>query len=456
MSRSQLLEIEPLRNLKLRHLWALGVGAVIGDGIFLLIGEGIAVAGPSAIFAYLIAGLFQFFLMIALAELAIGMPNAGGMSVWVERFMGKWWGFLSGFAFAFGWVIGGGGVSLALGTITTWYFPSLNSDVWIPVFGIIFVTIFAILNILGTAIAARTQLYLVLVLTLGMALFAVIGLKDVNLSHFSEWFPHGSTGFLSAIPMGTYAYLGAVSIVTAGSEVVDRRDLPRALILSSITFIVIYSAAQFVLQGIIPWQEVTLDSSPFTDAANVVFGYAGAFIINFIAWLAAATCIIMGTFYTASRIFFAQARRGYLPKFFGYLHPKTRTPVHGIVFIWAVSVIFILIGAVNPNLVYVEFSLQLTLAWIVSWTLAVIAAMLYRKHAKEEVMALPWKQWAYPLFPILGLFGIGVVFYGTFLGTPMTLVRGLIWIVALFIFYKLYSVKHIVDEEFEFQEEKTN
>lgn len=452
MSKSQLLEIEPLRNLKLRHLWALGVGAVIGDGIFLLIGEGIAVAGPSAIFSYIIAGLFQFFLMIALAELAIGMPNAGGMSVWVERFMGKWWGFLSGFAFALGWVFAGGGVSMALGTITSWYFPQLTSGIWTTIFAIIFVTIFAILNILGTAIAARTQLYLVIVLTVGMSLFAVFGLKDVNLSHFDNWFPHGTTGFLSAIPMGTYAYLGAISIVTAGSEVVDRRDLPKALILSSITFIVIYSFAQFVLQGIIPWQDVTLESSAFTDAANIVFGYAGAFIINFIAWIAAATSIIMGTFYTASRIFYAQARRGYLPKFFGYLHPKTRTPVHGIVFIWACSVIFILIGAINPNLIYVEFSLQLTLAWVVSWTLAVIAGILYRKNAKDEVMALPWKQWAYPLFPILGLFGMVIVFYGTFLNTPMTLVRGLIWIVALFIFYKLYSEKRIIDDKEEYKQ----
>lgn len=336
---------------------------------------------------------------------------------------------------------------MALGTITSWYFPQLTSGIWTTIFAIIFVTAFAVLNILGTAIAARTQLYLVLILTVGMSLFAIFGLKDVNTANFSEWFPHGTSGFLSAIPMGTYAYLGAISLVTAGSETIDRRDLPRALIWSSITFILIYSAAQLVLQGIIPWQEVTMDSSPFTEAANVVFGYAGAFIINFVAWIAAATCIIMGTFYTASRIFYAQARRGYLPEFFGYLDPKTRTPVYGILFIWAVSVIFIIIGAFSPDLIYVEFSLQLTLAWVVSWTLAVIAAILYRKHAKEEVMALPWKQWFYPLFPILGLIGIVIVFYGTFLNTPMTLVRGLIWMIALFIFYKLYSEKRIVEEK---------
>lgn len=458
MAKSELLEIEPLRNLKFRHLWALGVGAVIGDGIFLLIGEGIAVAGPSAILAYAIAGLFQFFLMIALAEIAIGMPSAGGMSEWVERFMGKWWGFLSGFAFAAGWVIGGGGISMALGTITTWYFPQLSGALWTTIFAIIFVSLFALLNILGTSIAARTQLYLVLILTVGMSLFAIIGLKDVNMSHFSDWFPHGSSGFFSAIPMGTYAYLGAISIVTAGSETVNPRDLPKALIWASITFIVVYSVAQFVLQGIIPWHEVTMDSSPFTEAANVVFGYAGAFIINFVAWLAAATCILMGTFYSASRIFYAQARRGYLPAFFGYLHPKTRTPVYGIVFIWVCSVIFILIGAFNPDLIYVEFTLQLTLAWVVSWTLAVIAAMLYRKHAPEEIAQLPWKQWAYPIFPILGLIGIGIVFYGTFLGTPMTLVRGLIWMVALFIFYKIYTKngERVAKQEFETYKKTAN
>src|SRR5699024_10617166 len=113
---------------------------------------------------------------------------------------------------------------------------------------------------------------------------------------------------------------------------------------SSITFIVIYSAAQIVLQGIIPWEEVTMDGSPFTEAAGTVFGYVGAFFINIVAWLAAATCILMGTFYSASRIFYSQARRGYLPKFFGYLHPKTRAPVYGVIFIWACSVVFIIIG----------------------------------------------------------------------------------------------------------------
>ncbi|MDQ6600559.1 APC family permease [Bacillus salipaludis] len=432
-------EMIPQKKLGFWAIWALGVGSVIGDGIFLLMGQGIATAGPSSIVAYGIAGLSQLFLMIALGELAVGMPNAGAMSHWVERFMGSWWGFLSGFAFALGWVICGGSVGIAIGRITMWFFPQLKGDLWPAFFAILFLTIFAALNILGTEIAAKTQLLLVIIMTVVMALFSIIGLKDINIHNFTPFMPHGSKGFWAAIPLGTYAYLGAVTLATAGGEVKNPKDLPKALVWSSITFLVLYTAAQFVLQGIIPWNKVTIDDSPFTIAANQVFGIAGAYIMNMTAWIAAATCLLMGTLYAASRIFYAQAKSGYLPAFFGRLHPKTGTPVNGIIVVWAASVALIILGMINPDFLYVELSNQLVFAWLVSWTLALIASVLYRKNAKSEVLQLPWKQPLYPLFPILGFIGIAIVFYGSFIGTPMTLLRGVIWMGVLFLLFKVFN-----------------
>ncbi|PLT29386.1 APC family permease [Peribacillus deserti] len=439
MSKPIQLELEPQRKLGYWSIWALGVGAVIGDGVFVLMGQGIATAGPGAILAYLVAGLSQLFLMIALGELAVGMPNAGAMSHWVERFMGKWWGFLSGFTFAMGWVIAGGSVGLALGKLTMWFFPQLKGEFWPVFFAILFISIFAILNILGTEIAAKTQLILVIIMTLVMALFSLIGLKDINFNNFTPFFPHGADGFWAAIPLGTYAYLGAVTLATAGGEVKNPRDLPKALIWSSITFLTLYSAAQIVLQGLIPWDQITMDGSPFTEAANMIFGIAGAYIMNMTAWIAAATCILMGTLYASSRIFYAQAKSGYLPAFFGYIHPKTGTPVYGIVAVWAASVGLVFFGSVNPDFLYVELSTQLVLAWLVSWTLALIAAVLYRKNALHEVQQLSWKQPLYPLFPILGFVGIAIVFYGTFVGSPMTLVRGAIWMAVLYVMFRIFN-----------------
>lgn len=435
----QLLEVEPLRNLGFWEIWAIGVGAVVGDGIFLLIGQGIATAGPGSLLSYLLAGIFLACLMVALGELAVGMPSAGAMSVWVERFMGKWWGFLSGFAFALGWVIAGGSTGLAIGRVTTWFFPQLDQQLWTVIFAIGWLTLFAILNIIGTGLSGKAQLWMTVVLVALMAAFSLLGARGVSSANFRPWFPNGLSGFMAAIPLGTYAYMGAVTLATAGSECRRPGDLPRGLVWSSITFLLLYTAAHAVALGIVPWQEVTMEESPFTKAAGVAFGYAGAFIINIAALLAAATCLHMGTLYSTSRVFWEQARQGYLPAFFGYLHPRTRTPVWGIVCIWAVSIVLILLGVRDPDLIYVHLSLQLVLAWLVSWLLAAVAAMLYRSRYPQEVAALPWRQPLYPLLPVVGIVGIGVVVWGTFVGAPMALVWGGAWMFALWVFFQLYA-----------------
>ncbi|MGH2318622.1 APC family permease [Planococcus sp. SE5232] len=440
MSHHLSLDLEPKRTLKFWHIWALGVGAVVGDGIFLLMGQGIATAGPSSIISYLVAGLSQLFLIMALIELAIAMPNAGGMSLWVERMMGKSWGFLAGFTFAIGWIIAGGSVGLALGTITMWFFPGLTGSWWPAFFAIFFITLFALVNILGTVFTARFQLYMVVALVGVMVVFAVIGLKDVDLANFSPMMPYGLEGFFGAIPLGTYAYLGALTLVTAGAEAINpQRDMPRALIWASVTFIVLYSFAHFVLQGIIPWNEVTMDSSPFTVAAGQVFGVAGAFIMNIAAWIAAATCILMGTMYAASRIFYQQARDGMLPKFLGSIHTKTYTPVNAIIVIWAITIVLILVGQINPDFLYVELSNQLVIAWLFSWSLALIAGVLFRIKHKEEVAQLSWRQPLFPLFPILSFIGIAVILYGSFVSSIMTLVRGGIWLAVLLILFMIFN-----------------
>ena len=82
---------------------------------------------------------------------------------------------------------------------------------------------------------------------------------------------------------------------------------------SSLTFIVVYCLSLFVVLGTIDWQNASLDVSIFTVAAETIWGPIGGSILNFAAWLAAATCLIMGTIYTPSRIFYAMAKEGYMP-----------------------------------------------------------------------------------------------------------------------------------------------
>jgi amino acid transporter len=285
--------------------------------------------------------------MVALGELAVGMPSAGAMSVWVARTAWNGWGFLAGFAFALGWVFAGGSVGLAIGKISCgFFFPEAEpTPIRIAAFGIGFLTLFAVCNALGVEVAVRTQLVLVLLLVGLMVAFTVAGIGAVRTENFTPFLPHGWVKFGLAIPFGTYAYLGAVTLSTAGGECRNPRDLPRALVWSSVTFLVLYTVAQIVLEGVVPWYEATPDSLPFTIAAGRVFGEAGEWVMHFGAWLAAATTLLMGTMYAPSRIFLELAGSGYLPAVLGRVHSRTHTPLHGIGLVWAVSVGLVFWGA---------------------------------------------------------------------------------------------------------------
>lgn len=347
--------------------------------------------------------------------------------------MGPWWGFLAGFSWAFAWVIVGGAVAIALGRFLSWYVP-VNELILAG----ISMTIFAILNIYGSLVAARTQLWMTVGLVVIMAGLAVFGLPRAFggiPENFVPFAPFGWKATLLAIPLGAYAYMGTACLCTAGSECKNVRDLPRALVWASITFIVLYTLAQIVAIGVVPWKELTMAESPYVTAAEAVFGRVAAGIVNFAAILAAATCLLMGTLYSASRIFYDEARQGKMPAIFGYLHPKYRTPVWGIVIIWAISILIIVIAKFNPDLVYVTFTMQFLVAAFISYGLSIAAAILYRKRCPEEVAKLPYRMPVPWLTFLLAIGGTVLTAYFAFVGTPQTLPLALVWIIPAFLWY---------------------
>jgi amino acid transporter len=434
LQRAAPIEIKPLKNLGFWHIWALGVGAVVGDGIFLLLGAGIQTAGPSSVLSFFLAGVLQLFLMLALIELAVGMPSAGAMGPWVERFMGPWWGYLAGFSWAFAWVIVGGAVSIALGRFLSWYIPLHEL-----ILAGLAMTIFALLNIFGALVAARTQLYMTVGLVVIMAGLAIFGLPKAVAGipgNFIPFAPMGWKAMFLAIPLGAYAYMGTACLCTAGAECKNVRDLPRALIWASLTFIILYTLAQIVAIATVPWGELSMAESPYVTAAQVIFGRLGAGIVNFGAVLAAATCLLMGTLYSASRIFYDEARAGKMPAIFGYLHPKYRTPVWGIVIIWAVSIAIIAIAYWSPDLVYVTFTMQFLVASFISYGLSIAAAILYRRKFPDEVGKLPFRMPVPVLTFALAIGGTVMTAYFAFIGTPQTLPLALVWIIPVYLWYR--------------------
>lgn len=408
-------EVAMMRNMGFWQIWAVGVGSVVGDGIFLYLGQGIQQGGPSALLAFIMAGFVQMFIMLALGELSVGMPSAGAMTDWVNKYLGRFWGLMSGLTFSVGWVIIGGSVSIALGRMTCYWFPSLNLELGTVLFAAIFFTVFCLLNVMGTGIAGKTQLVLVGILMLIMIGFSVVGfIKGIDTTAFTPFFAEGFKGFTSVIPIATYAFMGAACICTTGSECKNPVDLGKALVWASLTFIVVYCAALAVVLGTIDWHSASMDVSPFTQAAKVIFGSVGASIVNMAGWIAAATSVLMGSIYTPSRIFYSMAKKGYLPRALGKISAKTKTPVFALVTIWVVGMIGI--GAAyfaGSSNFYITLSNQATIAWMVSWGLAVIAGIKYHREIGSANIkkVVGWKMPLYPLMPVLALCGIVYVLY---------------------------------------------
>ena len=146
----------------------------------------------------------------------------------------------------------------------------------------------------------------------------------------------------------------------------------------------------------------------------------------------------MGTIYTPSRIFYSMAKEGYMPKVLARVNPKTKTPITGIVIIWIIGILGILAAmAFGAATFYVTLCNQAVIAWSISWGLAVIAGIYYRKdlgieRIKNEV---GWHQPLYPAIPILAIIGILYVLYLCFY--DMAQVVGFVIWMGIYIIYYL-------------------
>lgn len=441
----EVLEAEELAHvLGFWHLWAIGVGAVVGDGIFLLIGAGIATAGPAAILAYFGAGLFMLFIAIGVSDLAVGLPSAGAMWIWGREILGDYAGFVSGISYAVGWIVAGGSVGLAIGRITNAFFVSnvMPAAYW----GILFVTIFAIIQLGGVLLSGRVQLYTVLTLVGIMLVFGISTMLhgDWTTERFIPFFPKGVGAVWTAMAFGMYAYMGPLTLTTAGDEVKEPSILPKALIAASLTFLVLYTVAMVGMIGLVDWQQFSALTSPFTETGKIVWGNIAGMVINFAAWLAAFTCLFMGTMYSAPRILWKMGDMKIIPDIFSNVWKKTKVPMFSTLFVWICSVGLIL-SAYYEWMDYAKLSLLLVFAWEVTWGIVLVAAVKYRMDYPDRVKGQSWIQPLFPLFPILGMIGVIIIFYGTFKGAWVSFGLGIVFLVVLTVIYFAYG-KRRMDE----------
>jgi amino acid transporter len=409
-------------------IFGIGVGAVVGDGIFTFTGYGVASAGPSMLAIYVMVGITQIFLMISFGELVVWHPTSGGPEIWVRKLVGWDWGATSSLLFSIGWIIAGGSTGLAIGSYTHNFLVHLGiqlqpADLWITLFSVFWLFVFAWINVRGVDVAARTQFILVCFLVGIVIVFAAALTPHVEAENFTPFMPNGLTGTFNAIPIAVYAFMGASTVVFASEEAKNPVDVSRALLWSSITFVTVYSWALFAIVGTLPYEEVEkFLESIYVSAAYKIYGPVFANVLNIAAWIAAATCLLMGTIYQPPRDFYNLSRSGYkVPSWMGYLHPQYRTPSKNIWLTWGLSVLLVVMGQIaGQTMVYQLLGYELVWVWCVSWVLTLKAAFALRSRYPQEVAKLPWRVPLWPFTPIIGVVGIGLCVLALFEDLWMT------------------------------------
>jgi APA family basic amino acid/polyamine antiporter len=335
-------EVTLTRSLGLVTATMLGVGAMIGAGIFILSGLAAGVAGPGATVSYLIVGFMTLFTALSYCELAAAIPVAGGGYTFVHEAIGGFTAFITGWSMVFGLVVSGAlyaiGFAEHFNPLVELALPyELNR----AVVAIAIILLLGLLNVRGTKETGLVQNLFTIGKVIILGCFIVLCFRYVEPAKLENFAPFGVAGILAATSLIYISFFGFEQISNASEEIRNpEKNVPRAILLSLLIPTVIYVLVVLISVGIVDYTELGKSRAPIALIAGTVLGnYGMAFVL--IAGVFSTVSALNATVLTASRQTFAIARDGFMPGFLARINARFRTPHFAIA---AVAVIAILIA----------------------------------------------------------------------------------------------------------------
>ena len=388
------------RSLGLRHVFALSTGAMLSSGLFLLPGLAAAKAGPAAVLAYLLAGCLAVPAMLSVSELATALPKAGGAYYFLERALGPAVGTVAGFGTWLSLVL-----KDAFAMVGMSAYLVLILDVDSTTLALVLISLFTLVNVVGSKASASMQLGLVVLVLSVMAWFVVQGLwetvdRGVDGSNLDPFFTHGGSGLVAVIGLVFVSYGGLTKVASAAEEVEDpSRRIPQGMALSLVTATALYTLGVLVTVAVVPAEVLHGDLAPIHTAAEAVMPKVGAWLVVVAALAAFASAVNAGIL-AAARYPMAMARDGLLPVWMGGLG-RFGTPVFGVVSTGVAIALVVLVFDAEAIAKLASAFVLLTLG-LVNLAVLVLRASEIKSYAPSF--------WS-PLYPWTQLVGIGISGY---------------------------------------------
>ena len=427
------------------QLTAMGVGAIIGTGIFVVIGKGAGIAGPAVILSFALAALACSFSALSYAELASSIPVSGSAYTYSYATLGELAAWIIGWdlileygvsvaGIAVGW---GGNLNAFLDAAFGYALPDAIATS--PSDGGVFnlpavVVVLAITFLLvrGVTESARVNLIMVVVKLVVLTFFIVVAFVNFSTEHFTPFAPAGVDGVTAAAAVIFFAYIGFDAVSTGSEEArKPERDLPLAIIGSLLICTVFYVLTTVGALGIASPDQMKDSDAPLAAALDQGAGMGWAAAILALGAVVAITSVVLVIFYGQTRILFAMCRDGLMPQRLAKVNQRYGTPARLTIIL---GVLISILAALVPLGTIVEL---VNIGTLFAFVLVNIGVIILRRTRPE--MPRPYRV---PWSPVLPLLGIA---FAVYLMTDLpweTWLRFGIWLVTGLVIYALYGYRH--------------
>jgi len=412
-------------GLKNRHLSMIAIGGVIGAGLFVGSGAGIAKAGPGILVSYVVAGLMVVLVMRMLGEMAAANPSSGSFSTYADRALGRWAGFTIGWLYWFFWVVVLAVEATAAAAILTGWVPAVPQWAW----ALIVMVLLTVTNLASVGSYGEFEFWFAGIKVVAIAAFIVVaGLAvfgmlpgteatgTANLTDHGGFLPNGPGAILSGMLLVVFSFMGSEIVTLAAGESAHPEKMVRRATNSVIWRIgTFYLGSILLVVMLLPWNsKAVLEEGPYVAALNEIgIPHAGT-IMDVIVVTAVLSCLNSGL-YTASRMAFSLGRRGDAPKSFAKVD-KRGVPAIAIWSSVAFGFVAVIFNYTSPETVF-EFLLNSSGAVALFVWLVICLSQLRMRPMIERDMPERHtvRMWLYPYltYATIGLilFVIGYMFY---------------------------------------------
>lgn len=431
------------RTLKTADLVWLGVGGVIGAGIFVLTGVAAAtLAGPAVVLSFAVAGIACAFAALSYAELAASIGGSGSAYGYAYAGFGELVAWMIGWDLVLEYTVAVAAVAVGWSGYANDALRSVGMELptalqrspaeggVVNLFAVLVILVLGTLLAIGVRTSARFNAAMVFVKLTAIAVFVIAAVGHVEPENWREFAPFGWNGIMAGAGLVFFAFIGFDAVSTAAGETVDpQHSLPRGIIGSLAICTVLYIVVSALLTLIAP--HTTLNVPSPVSSALAGAGEIGAAAIVEAGAIAGLTSVMLVLYYGQTRIFFAMSRDGLLPRVFGAVHAKTQTPVKVIVLC---GVVMAMLAGFLP---LGEIAELVNIGTLAAFALVCAGVLVLRRRRPD--LPRPFRT---PFGPVVPALGALACFYLMAHLPALTWGRFLVWMVVGLVVYFAYARFH--------------